>query len=86
MVQLGWNAGPRHARVWGLAVSYRKKLDEEVKASHDQDAIALVTLTWSLAKANLPAQVIEHIEACLKESGLPRIATRNIPDGRILPS
>ncbi|KAF8219582.1 hypothetical protein L208DRAFT_1339092, partial [Tricholoma matsutake] len=48
---------------------------------HDQDAIALITLTWSLAKANLPAQVIEHIKICLKESGLPRIATRNIPEG-----
>lgn len=54
-----------------------------MKAGHDQDAIALITLTWSLAKANLPAQVIEHIKICLKESGLPRIATRNIPEGRI---
>jgi hypothetical protein len=84
MVQLGWNAGPCHAQVWGLAKSYCKMLGDEVKADHDQDAIALVTLTWSLAKANLPVQVIVHIETCLKESGLPWIASRNIPEGGIL--
>ena len=83
MVQLGWNAGPWHAHVWGLAKSYCKKVDEEVMIDHDQEAIALV-LCWSLAKANLPSKVMAHIEQCLEESGLPTIATRNVPEGMTL--
>jgi hypothetical protein len=81
MVQLGWNAGPRHARVFGLAKSYTKKLSEDMKADHDNDAIALLTLCWSLAKAYLPEEVTRNIEDCMKDSGLPTIATRNVKEG-----
>ena len=81
MVQLGWNAGPRHANVWGLAKSYTKPLGEDVKAQHDEDAIALLTLCWSIAKATLPVQIIRGIDAALENNGLPRIATRSIAPG-----
>jgi hypothetical protein len=53
MVQLGWNAGPRHAHIWGLAKSYMKNLGEEMKAEHDKDAVALMSLCWNIAKATL---------------------------------
>lgn len=81
MVQLGWNAGPRHAHVWGLAKSYTKVLDEEIKAGHDEDAVALLTLCWSIAKATVPIQVMGKIERVLEDSGLPRIATRSVNQG-----
>ena len=54
MVQLGWNAGPRHARVWGLAKSFNRKIDKATMVKRDEDAIALMTLCWSLAKASMP--------------------------------
>lgn len=81
MVQVGWNAGPRHARVWGLAKSFSRKIDKETMTGRDEDAIALLTLCWSLAKASMPAEVMDVLEASLKESGMPRIATRNVPEG-----
>ena len=83
MVQLGWNAGPRHARVWGLAKSFNRKIDKATMIERDEDAIALMTLCWSLAKASMPHEVMDVLEGSLKESGMPRIATRNVPEGKI---
>jgi hypothetical protein len=50
-------------------------------ADHDNDAISLLTLCWSQAKAHMPTEVIDAIENSLEESKLPRIATRNVPEG-----
>jgi hypothetical protein len=81
MAQVGWNAGPQHATIWGLAQSYCKKLDSGTKIEHDRDAISLLTLCWSLSKAYMPSDVIAPIETALADSGMPRIATRNVPEG-----
>jgi hypothetical protein len=83
MVQLGWNSGPRHAQVWGLAKSYTKVVDTNTQIEHDQDAIALLTLCWSIAKAALPVEITSYIEKSLREHDLPRIATRNVSEGSI---
>jgi hypothetical protein len=83
MVQLGWNAGPRHAKVWGLAKSYLDTTDQETMINHDEDAVALLTVCWSLAKAAMPLEITNHIEGCLESSGLPRVATRNLPEGKL---
>jgi hypothetical protein len=80
-VQLGWNAGPRHARVWGLAKSFTKKLNSSDMTEHDADAIALLTLCWSQAKTHMLTEIMGEIEKNFEESNLPRIATRNIPEG-----
>ncbi|KAK6981201.1 hypothetical protein R3P38DRAFT_2808303 [Favolaschia claudopus] len=40
-------AGPRDLRVFQLAKSYTKNLDEETKADHDTEVIAAVTITWA---------------------------------------
>jgi hypothetical protein len=81
MVQLGWNAGPRHAHVWGLAKSYMKNLGEETKAEHDKDAVALMSLCWNIAKATLPVEVTRHIEKLLAEHSLPHIAAHGALEG-----
>ncbi|KAK6974448.1 hypothetical protein R3P38DRAFT_3378644 [Favolaschia claudopus] len=65
MVQLGYNAGPRDLRVFQLAKSYTKNLDEQTKADHDTER-------------GLPLDITNKIEDTLEENGLPRIATRNI--------
>jgi hypothetical protein len=49
--------------------------------AHDEDAIALLTVCWGLAKAHFPPNAIGHIENCFRESGLPNIATRNVNEG-----
>lgn len=53
-------------------------------ADHDNDAISLLTLCWSQAKAHMPTEIIGSIENSLEESKLPRIATRNVPEGVFL--
>ncbi|KAJ7436557.1 hypothetical protein FB451DRAFT_1061694, partial [Mycena latifolia] len=77
MVQFGWNAGPRHARVFGLAKSFTKDLDDSTKIDHDNDIIAATTVVWGVAKAWLPTDITEAIDSQLAESGMPRIASRN---------
>ncbi|KAF7367838.1 hypothetical protein MSAN_00848300 [Mycena sanguinolenta] len=81
MVQVGWNAGPRHARVFGLAKSFVKILDHLTAVAHDEDAIAAMTLLWSIAKSLLPIEMINLITDAVGEIGLPKIATRNVPEG-----
>lgn len=81
MVQIGWNAGPRHAHVFGLTKSFTKNLDDATKTDHDHDAIAAANIAWAVAKAWLPTDITNTIENCLLESGLPRIATRHVAEG-----
>ncbi|KAJ7228015.1 hypothetical protein B0H12DRAFT_1030158, partial [Mycena haematopus] len=81
MVQVGWNSGPFHARAFGLAVSFRKKLDQPTATQHDTDAIGAMTMTWTLADAFLPTEVITDTTEAVGEIGLPRMATRNVSEG-----
>ncbi|KAJ7913416.1 hypothetical protein B0H13DRAFT_1612584, partial [Mycena leptocephala] len=83
MVQIGWNAGPRHARVFGLAKSFTKNLDEETKTAHDHDAIAATNIVWGAAKTWLPTDVTNGIDVALSETGMPRIATYNVSEGML---
>jgi hypothetical protein len=50
-------------------------------ANHDKDAISLLTLCWSQAKTHMPTEIMDTVEKSLEESKLPRIATRNVPEG-----
>ncbi|KAF8143066.1 hypothetical protein K438DRAFT_1634311, partial [Mycena galopus ATCC 62051] len=81
MVQIGWNTGARNARVFGLAKSYTKNLDHQTAMEHDRDAIAAMTLTWSITKSLLPVEMIAEITAAVGETGLPKMATRNGAEG-----
>ncbi|KAJ7231677.1 hypothetical protein B0H12DRAFT_1262855 [Mycena haematopus] len=81
MVQVGWNAGPWHARIFGLAKSFTKNLAPEAATSRDEDAIAAMTLLWSIAKSVIPIETIQLITDAVGETGLPTIATRNVPGG-----
>ncbi|KAF8867483.1 hypothetical protein BD779DRAFT_1402194, partial [Infundibulicybe gibba] len=73
IAQVGYNAGPRHCIISGLARSFVKSLDTEEYISRDQDAIALVTLFWSLARVTMPMEIISVIDQCLLDNGLPEI-------------
>lgn len=81
MTQMGLNAGPYHARISGLAVSFTAKLTDEEKEMQDGDIIAAAGMMWCLAKAVMPSEIMEHLESVLQEGGLPRMATRNVPAG-----
>jgi hypothetical protein len=81
MAQLGWNTGPRHCRVFGLAKSFSKKIDKNTMIERDQDAIAAVSIFWALVRSLMPTDVISHVDECLTREGLPRLATRNVEEG-----
>jgi hypothetical protein len=80
-VQLGWNAGPMHARVYGLAKSYSKHVDPDTMIDRDSDAIASLTIMWGLIKSLIPEEVVSEVNQCLDNEGMPRMATRNIEPG-----
>jgi hypothetical protein len=81
MVQIGWNAGPHHAKVFGLAKSFTKKLDKDTLIDRDEDAVAALSIFWALVRALMPSEVVEHVEECLEKEGLPHLATRNVDEG-----
>ncbi|KAJ7794708.1 hypothetical protein B0H14DRAFT_2392362, partial [Mycena olivaceomarginata] len=81
MVQVGYNAGLRHAHVFGCAKSYNKNLDEDTKINHDHNVIAAVNIVWATSTAWLPTDITDNIETNLRENNLPRIAICNIPAG-----
>ncbi|KAI0057689.1 hypothetical protein BV25DRAFT_1812114 [Artomyces pyxidatus] len=83
MVQLGWNAGPRHARVWGLAKSFTKNLSANDRYAADQRAVAALSLMWSFVRTCLPLEIVDAVEDVLDEAGMPRLATRNIEQGKL---
>ena len=79
MVQFGWNSGPRHARVFGLAKSFTKDLDDKTMVDHDTDIIAATTVVWGIAKAWLPTDITGTIDTQLAASQMPRIASLMSP-------
>ncbi|KAA1467875.1 hypothetical protein DENSPDRAFT_770300, partial [Dentipellis sp. KUC8613] len=81
LVQLGWNAGPRHARVWGLAKSYTKSYDQPTREAKDHDAVAALSLFWRFLEACMPQELIDPVSSELKAAGMPKLATRDIEAG-----
>jgi hypothetical protein len=63
IVQLGWNAGAHHLKVWGLAKSWNKKVDRETMVEHDKDATALLTVCWSLEKLIFPVMLWRNVSS-----------------------
>lgn len=83
MAQIGFNAGSRISKVWGPAQSYvnAKGMDTNVKAAHDEDVIAALTMVWGLINTYMPLEVMDKVNASIKAAGMPRLATRNVPEG-----
>ncbi|KAF7367182.1 hypothetical protein MSAN_00978100 [Mycena sanguinolenta] len=48
---------------------------------HDADAIGAMTLTWNIAQAFLPSEVITATVEAVGDIGLPKLATRNVGEG-----
>lgn len=81
MSQIGYNAGPRHCRVFGTAKSYNKKISLATMIEHDLDAMALLNLMWGFARVHMPQECISAVDEAHAASGLPRLATRNVEPG-----
>lgn len=69
MVQVGWNTGPRHAREYGLAKSYTKKLDWDTTVAHDGDVAAAMTLTWGICRSFLPIDLTRQSRRIYRQMG-----------------
>lgn len=81
MVQLGWNAGPRHARVWGLAKSFTRALPNDVKLRRDRDAVAMLSMVWGIIRTHMPRDSVDKMETVLENVGMPSMATRTVDAG-----
>ncbi|KAI6125327.1 hypothetical protein EDD17DRAFT_1771376 [Pisolithus thermaeus] len=76
LIQYGWNAGPRHARVFGLVRNVaNKKLNGEELAAQDKSILGIMSLTWNLLIAALPKEVIDPVKEKLAEASLPPMAS-----------
>lgn len=75
--------GPRHARVLGWAKSFTKALDQDTMTSHDEDAVGAISIVWSLIQSVMPRDVLDCVDNKLAELKLPRLATRNIEEGKV---
>ncbi|KAJ7754866.1 hypothetical protein B0H16DRAFT_1831642 [Mycena metata] len=72
MVPVGFNAGPRHAQVFGLAKSFTKLLDNITKTEHHSNIIAATTTVWAAAETWIPTDITHH-------------KLKNIPGPELLP-
>lgn len=81
MVQTGFNTGPRHAKAFGLAVSYTKKLQEATKELHDREIVAAGSLLWNLVLGNMPSEVVNETLDRLEATGLPNLRTQRVEEG-----
>ncbi|KAL4075327.1 hypothetical protein V8B97DRAFT_1883409 [Scleroderma yunnanense] len=72
LVQYGWNAGPCHARIFGLEC-----------AECDRKILGVFALSWNLLTAALPKEVIEPTLAAIAAADLPVMASQgNVQDTR----
>ncbi|KIM56736.1 hypothetical protein SCLCIDRAFT_1220175, partial [Scleroderma citrinum Foug A] len=70
MVQYGWNAGPHHARIFGLE-----------REEHDRKILGTFALSWNFLTSALPKEVIEPTHDAIAEAGLPVMASQgNVQD------
>lgn len=76
--------GPRHARVLGWAKSYTKKLDGQAMVEHDLDTVGALSIMWSMVQSTMPTEILDAVNSCLAEVGLPHLATRNVDEGFLL--
>ncbi|KAJ7315546.1 hypothetical protein DFH08DRAFT_715406, partial [Mycena albidolilacea] len=83
MTQAGYDAGPHHARIFGLAESYNKALDSATMVQHDEDVISAMSPTWSVCWGFLPTNPISKIDGYLANARMPTMATRNVEPGEI---
>ncbi len=84
MAQIGLNNGARHARVSGYAVSLTGKLsgNQDLKVMQDEAVIAAAGMTWLMAKAALPSEVIDATDEALIEYDMPQMATQRVNEGK----
>ena len=75
-MQYGWNAGPRHARIFGLIKNIKKKLSGEERDKHDQNVLGTFALTWNLLTVALPKEVILPTQIAISEANLPVMASQ----------
>ncbi|KAG0701054.1 hypothetical protein DFH29DRAFT_1000545 [Suillus ampliporus] len=77
LIQFGWNAGPRHARVFGLVNNLaNKRLPMTERQEKDSRALGILTLSWNLLVPSLPAEVSMACIQAMDEAGLPPMAVR----------
>jgi len=84
-VQYGWNAGPRHARVFGLVRNIKKTLTGEDREECDRKILGVFALSWNLLTAALPKEVIEPTYAAIAAVKLPVMASQGDVKGLYYP-
>ncbi|KAG1741683.1 hypothetical protein EDB19DRAFT_1972393 [Suillus lakei] len=77
LIQFGWNAGPRHARVFGLVNNLtNKRLSMTARQQKDSRALGILALSWNLLVASLPAEVSTSCIEAIDGAGLPSMTIK----------
>lgn len=86
IVQTGYNAGPRHARIFGYAKSFTaSKLSNAAREEQDSQIVGAASLTWQFSRVSLPTEIMDEIDSTLAKHNMPRIATEHVsPSGMCL--
>ncbi|KAH7870033.1 uncharacterized protein C8R40DRAFT_1017286, partial [Lentinula edodes] len=86
MAQVGLTMGARHIpasmRKVGYGTSYYRKLSDESKQLHDEDAIAASGIFWSMALSTMPAEVTAPMVEILSNCNIPHMATQYVAPGK----
>ena len=83
-MQYGWNAGFRHAHIFGLVRNIKKKLTGEDHEECDKRILGVFALTWNLLTSALPKEVVKLTCDAIAEADLPVMASQGNVEGREL--
>ncbi|KZS87582.1 hypothetical protein SISNIDRAFT_419384, partial [Sistotremastrum niveocremeum HHB9708] len=81
--QFGLNAGPRHARCFGMAKSFTRPQMWSADERHgfNQAFMATLALEWIMVRALFPLDMTQGIQETLNKLKMPPISTTDIPAG-----
>lgn len=83
MNQFGYNAGPRHKRVFSHAKSFKSSVDLGNLEGHrlNLECLGAFSLVWNLFVVRMPLEVVNLTTQELELASLPDISTPDIPTG-----
>jgi hypothetical protein len=83
MAQFGLNAGPRHVRVFGQAVSIEGLRDYSSAEIYrkNMDAMSALSFVWNKVSKHMPQEVVECHLSDLESASLPPVSSQFLEEG-----
>jgi hypothetical protein len=80
MIQFGYNAGARHAHVFGFVHNIKCQMPSNECVVKDHQILGILGISWAIFKAVLPHPVYDTCASIYVASGMPSMSTSAMDD------